>query len=487
MDALEWLSHLYPKLQERAVHMKKMDAYYRGDHPLPFLSPSHADKMRSTFREMLTDSRSNFMRLIVEVTEERLEVEGLRLSADSDLGSDQDSWKVWQANQMDSLSRAAFTEALVKGVCYISVWPAQGDEEYPMICVEDATEVIVSYRPGSNFRVRDAAIKVWVDEMEPIERANVYLPNGIYKFQRPSPMPAQRMTSSGIVDDGWIPLESDGSDEDYDDDEGPHFVANTLGVVPLIPLRNRGRLLVEGESELSDITSVQNQINGFLFLLALAGYFGAHKQRWATGITLFEDEDTGQVLEPWDIAVDKMLIEESADAKFGEFEQTDLTGYLKAIDQKVSHLAIVSRTPKHYLLPEGQDPSGDAIKSSESGLVRKIQKKATSFGEALEEVMQLARKSQGKEVTVDSEIVWADPSTESEAVRTDATVKQFEAGLIPAEVALEDLGYSQTQIARIMTARAAEILVKGMEVPPSPDGQSDSVKTGIKSNETPAA
>jgi hypothetical protein len=63
------------------------------------------------------------------------------------------------------------------------------------------------------------------------------------------------------------------------------------------------------------------------------------------------------------------------EVKFGEFSQTELDGYIKAIEQKVLHIAVTTRTPRHYLFQEGQSPSGDAIKSAESGLVKKVERK----------------------------------------------------------------------------------------------------------------
>jgi hypothetical protein len=48
--------------------MALMDAYYRGDHPLPFLTKAHDSKMRDEFRQLLEDSRTNFMRLVVDAS-----------------------------------------------------------------------------------------------------------------------------------------------------------------------------------------------------------------------------------------------------------------------------------------------------------------------------------------------------------------------------------------------------------------------------------
>lgn len=477
-QAVGLLAMLYPALQERRSGLDALDDYYTGDHPLPFLTPAHAEKMRSQFRQMLEESRSNFMRLLVDVVDERLQVQGFRLSADSDLETDADTWDIWQANRLDSLSRSAMLDSLVKGVSYVSVWEDTDGDNYPDIAVEDACETIVAYTPGSNFRQRDGALKAWVDMQAGLERATIYLPDGCYRFERKiddtfaeaAPLPsfaalsgsntyAAASVGKGDNQGLWKPTRED------------PFVPNRVGIVPIVPLRNRGRTLLEGESELIDVWPIQNQINAFLFLLALAGYFGAHRQRWAAGIKLMTDEASGQLLEPFDVAIDKLWTTEDPDAKFGEFGQTDLAPYLKAIDQKVAHLAVVSRTPKHYLLPTGQDPSGDAIKSAESGLVRKIERKQDAFGESWEEVMMLARKFGGEtaeDQPVDSEVVWADAATNSEATKTDAAIKKFAAGLIPKEQALEDLGYSQTAISRIMAMAAAERLMNPTPPPPMP-------------------
>lgn len=455
---LWWLYKLGAQLENRQSQMQLMDAYYTGDHPLPFLTKTHTAKIRNEFRQLLEDSKSNFMGLVVDTCEERLKVEGFRLSAANDKVADQKSWDIWQANGMDQESQTAFLETLVKGVTYLSVWEG---EKYPTIAVEDASQTIVGYEPGSNYKRRAAALKMWVDDWTGKRRANVYLRDGIYKFEAPvsdSEKPSLMSTvRNALTDDRprWKELENE-------------FVQNRFDVVPIIALRNRPRLLSEGTSELADVYHVQNGINGFIFLLALAGYFGAHRQRWAAGIALMEDAN-GKPMEPFDSAVDRLWMSENPEAKFGEFSQTALDGYIAAIEQKVSHIAITTRTPRHYLVQSGQSPSGDAIKSAESGLIRKVGRKQGPFGEGLEETLRVARRFAGeKDAPVDSEIVWADPQTRSEAEITDAVIKQYDGGLIPWEAALEKLGYTQTQIARFSAMRASDALMKEMLAPTPP-------------------
>jgi hypothetical protein len=120
----------------------------------------------------------------------------------------------------------------------------------------------------------------------------------------------------------------------------------------------------------------------------------------------------------------------------------------------VLHIANTSRTPRHYLIEQGQSPSGDAIQSAESGLVKKVQRKQLIFGEGLEEAIRLARRFQGLGTAPpDSEIVWADPQTHSPAAITDSVAKQYLARMVPLTTALAKLGYSQTEISQIMQVR----------------------------------
>src|SRR6185503_20476336 len=96
-----WLEKLEGELHNRQPRLALMDSYYRGEHPMPFLTKAHNAKMRDEFRQLLDDCRANSMRLVVDATEERLRVEGFRLSPDTDPVADAPSWKIWQASNMD--------------------------------------------------------------------------------------------------------------------------------------------------------------------------------------------------------------------------------------------------------------------------------------------------------------------------------------------------------------------------------------------------
>lgn len=458
----EWfLRRLYSKLSARQGEMQEHDNFYEGDHPLPFVTKAHNAKMRDEFRGMLEDSKSNFMSLVVDVVEERTRVDGFRVGSANDPQADADTWNIWQHNNLDAESQVAFIDSLVKGVSYLSVWRDPG-EEIPTIAVEDASQTIVDYVPGTNFRKRAAGLKIWTDDWTGHERADIWMPDGIHKFSRSS-KDREESNTDFERPKGWQRIETG------------DFVSNPQNIVPIVPLRNRPRLLVEGTSEIKGPKPIQKRINSKLFLLALAGYFGAHRQRWAVNLAIMEDDD-GNPIEPFDVAVDKLWQVEpqedpnATEVKFGEFDATPLDGYIRAIEQDVLHISVTTRTPRHYLIESGQAPSGDSIRSAESGLTRKGGRKCRTWGEGIEEAMRIARGfTDAGPTAASSEVVWASTEIQSEAERTDATIKQFQAGLIPYEAALEKLGYSQTEIRRFSADRMRDQLLANIVDPEDAD------------------
>jgi hypothetical protein len=160
--------------------------------------------------------------------------------------------------------------------------------------------------------------------------------------------------------------------------------------------------------------------------------------------------------EPYKAAVDRLWVARGSGdinnpPRFGEFEQTDLTQFTHAVELLVQHVASESRTPYHYFMQHGgQPPSGESLKSSETGLVAKAMRKQRLFGEGWEEVVSLAFRQIGqndKAGIEDSETIWRDPESRTEAEHVDALVKMASLG-VPHEILWEKWGASPTEIAR---------------------------------------
>ena len=440
-----WLVHLYRRLISRAPSVKRYEDYYDGNHPLAFSSQEY----RQEFSKMLRGVSDNWMALVVDAVEERLHVEGFRMSDDP--AGDVDAWRIWQENCLDADSEMLHSTALQTGAAYAMVW--FGEDERPEITVEHPGQTVVAYESGTQ-RKRAAALKTWIDEWTGDTRANVYLPDGIYKFQsRRAITLDEYQTATGrdrrldVLGSMWMPAPSVESEVD-----------NPLGVVPIVEFRNRPRLLGDGRSEIADVISVQDQINKLVCDMMVAAEFYAFRQRWATGIEIPTDPMTGRPLQDFQGSLDRIWHTENDAAKFGEFGETNLANYVGAIENRVQSLASRTRTPPHYLLgSSGSFPSGESLKATETGLIAKCRSRHRHFGESWEEVMRLAfavLEDPRAKATM-AETIWTDPESRSEAEHTDSLLKKMSMG-VPLHQLWEDAGYSQQQIARFEELLVAE-------------------------------
>lgn len=439
-----WLAALTKQLDEQRTRFRLWREYVDGKHRLEFVTAEY----RAEFAQMIAAVCDNWMPLVVDSVAERLKVEGFRLGDDPD--GDKDAWDLWQRCNLDADSSLAHETALEAGLAFAIVW--YGENDQADITIEDPEHVTVAYAPGSR-RVRAAALKLWCDDVASIEYANVYLPDGIYKFQRKS---NAAITSAAGK---WKPRQAP-------DD----FVPNPLKTVPVVQITNRQKLkLGTWRSEIADVVSTQDQINKLARDLIVASEFAAFRQRWASGISIPLGED-GKPIEDWQSAIDRLWHTAAPDAHFGDFAQTDLGNYIKALENRVQSLASRTRTPPHYLLGQsGSFPSGESLKATETGLIAKVRDRQTRFGEAWEEVIRLAFLVQGdaRAEAFTAETIWADPESRTEAEHVDALVKKLAIG-VPVRQLWEDAGYSQTQIDRFRAMAVDQALVDSLRTPVAP-------------------
>jgi hypothetical protein len=422
-----WLYRLARALDEQAAFARVYEGYYSGNHPMQFAT----SKFRETFGSLFSEFADNWCGVVVDSSVERLSVQGFRFGGtpDDDYAGDDDAWEIWQANSMDADSGLAHLEAVKTGHAYVIV--DAGDP--PRITVEHPCEVVVAHAPGDRRR-RVAALKRYLD-YDRIMHATVYLPEGTYRFRSQD---AYEGVSGAEL--RWLP-------------DSPEHVANPFGgIIPVIPLRNNPSMLTGGRSDLDIVIDVQNAINKLVTDMMVASEYSAFRQRWASGIEIPVDPDTGRPnASRFLSSVSRMWVVEDDTAKFGEFDVTDLGNYVKAVEMLIQHLAAQTRTPPHYLTAGlGQWPSGDSLKASETGLVAKVRRKQLDFSEAWEEAIRLAFYARGdmaKAQATDAEVIWSDPEFRTEGERVDALTKMATLG-VPPEALWQRWGATPQEIAR---------------------------------------
>jgi hypothetical protein len=423
-----WIARLYKKLTDRRVFVDLFSAYYEGDHPLPWLAP----QAREEFRRVLRMTRSNYMGLVCDAPAEREQIEGFRFGRDG--LADAKTWRLWQANNLDSYSDQAILEAHITGVAYMLVAPNPKDSATPFAWMEHPSQAIVEFSPEAGRRERAAGLKVWDDDWTGKLHATLYLPGFVYKFQADRPV-----VGATAVAPKWVERRVLG-------EEWP--ARNPLGEVPLVEIANRPRLLHGGVSEIADVIDIQDRINKTIADRLITQDYGAFPQKWA--VAWPETDAQGNATPPIDVGRNRMITTEVKETQFGQFDAAPLDPYSSAKREDVKDIASRTRTPAQYLLGEMNNVNGETLKASESGLVSKVRQSCRTLGEDFETGVRLLRKAASLPDGDESmETIWRNPEFRTEGELTDSVVKKYQARLIPLRQAREDLGYTATQIQRM--------------------------------------
>jgi hypothetical protein len=413
----DWIKELGYRLDNQARRSALYETYYAGLQQAGVTLMSTI-KYQEYFSKMFRAISDNWIPIVVDAVSERLSIQGFRMGAEQ-TSADKEAWKFWQYNGFDAMSQALFNTVLTNGIAFIMVWNSGDDRKPVLLTAEHPAEVYVAIDYETGLRI--AALKRWMDEWTGESRANLYFADRVEKWVRPKGKteyePMVRMN-------------------------------NPLGVVPIVPILNRKSLKRDSYlSEFHDVMSTQDQINKLVMDMLIASEYSAFRQRWVTGIDVPIGED-GKPIQPFNLGVDRMLSAGDPAARFGEFGASDLSNYVRSIENRVQSLASRSRTPAHYLLGQsGTFPSGETLNATETGLIAKTKGHMREYDDPLEEVISLGFRVMGetsKAQITDAEIMWNDPEYRTESEHVDACVKKLAAG-VPYEQIWIDLGYTDTQ------------------------------------------
>ncbi|WP_263165412.1 phage portal protein [Streptomyces sp. SCSIO ZS0520] len=442
-EALRITSVLEQELDRRQAEITLWNNFYKGIHNLGFAS----DRFRQAFGGLFEHFADNWCEVVCDAPAERLTPVGFRFGTgdeDDPPAADKDAQRIWQSSNMDAWSRVAHTEASVKARSFVLVWAADpdADEVEPEITVEDATQCIVAYEPGSR-RKRKAALKRFAGD-DGYEYATLYLPDELWKWRR-------ALAPSGLVLPSSLALERW---QARGDAPTQLRIDNPLGRVPMVELRNRPRLTDEPTPEHRQVIPIQGALNKLIADMLTASEAGAFPARWGTGIDLPKDPLTGQEIddpELWRLAVNKMLRASNPQARFGNFEAADLSNFVAGITLLTEHMAALSRTPPTYFMGKVQNVSADGLTVADAALASKCRDKTMFLGEDWEEVMRLGFLVKGDEKRGRNplaETIWRDVEYRTEAQHIDAVLKKKALG-VPWRQLMEDAGYTPTQIGRM--------------------------------------
>jgi hypothetical protein len=353
-------------------------------------------------------ARVNMLKFVVNATTQVMYADGFRAPKSED---EQPAWETWQLNRMDARQIGVHRSALSYGVSYVIVLPGDpvavirgasarkltavygDDDDWPELALEDRRSI---HKGKKLFRVYDAMKTFLVEKSE----------NGQCEMVKPE--------EHGV---GHCPIVRFRATIDDDED------AYVGEVEPLIPL--------------------QDQINVTTFGLLVAQHYGAFRQRYIMGWTA--DTETA-VLQA---SAKKLWAFEDPNVTVGEFQQTDLGGFIESREASLRHLATISQTPAHELLGQLVNLSAEALAAAEANHRRKVLERQTSFGESWEQVLELSAKIGNQASDPMAQVRWRDTEARSLSQMVDALGKLVTMlGVPPQELWERVPGVSQADVDR---------------------------------------
>jgi Phage portal protein, SPP1 Gp6-like len=442
-----WLNWAIKSLNDAQEDYERFEDYYLGDHELEFAT----DRWKDVFGTVFEEFSDNWCQVVVDSVVHRMEIDGWK--SEDDDGAAKLAEDIWDRNALEVEEDDLHTQVLVKGDAYLI---CQEDPEEPgqaQIFYNDAIDVSVQY-DNSNRRKLIRAAKRYTDA-DGNRWLCIYYPEKTEKWLIPTSAPAMQILAVAealeTLPSGWTLQDS---------------IPNEYGVVPVFHFRNRALGSTHGLSELKNVIPMQNSVNKLLMDLMVGSEFGHYRQKYIAG--------GGHPKDGWKAGAMRLWATTDPQAKFGEFGQIDLEPLVKAIDLVVGHIAKTTGTPLHYLRSSGDMPSGEALKTAESGLVKKCVARQKQWGapwsQAMSYAIQLETGSLPKSPV---KPVWQSPETRH--VLEQAQTAQLKSVLgIPLEVLWsEHFGYSEEEISdfkkknlALAAGVLAQVIAQAGQLPP---------------------
>lgn len=455
-----WLQRLLKKLRADRPRFQMLDDYYRGENGIPVYAD---DACKDAFKRLMRISRTNWAALSVEAPLERMQPVGFRTGAAGDRNGDAEAWRIWQANGLDAVMPRVFEASLSMSMSYLLVGMVDPEVGAPIITAEDPREVTVETDPRRRSKVL-AGLKVYLDDVDDVYRAWLYLPGVVHKFVASSVEPIDMYSPRGSDPTPRTTHPDDVSE--WEEDGEPVALADPSGkpvnVVPIIPMPANPTIAGVGVGEFEPHIPLLDRINYLVLQELQIATLQAFRQRAIQGDLPTSDED-GNPIDYDDIfsADPGALWMLPETAKMWESGQVDLSGIRKLNSDNVADFAAVSGTPLFYLTPEATDGSAEGAALAKERLIFKAMRHINEADEPVEMVMSTAFLMAGDAERAQRpamEVIWAPPERWTLAQKADAAQKAIAGGMTWRKTMELIWGLSPQEIEEMEQDRAAEAL-----------------------------
>jgi hypothetical protein len=438
---------LVEKVQARADDYELYHDYWKGDNALPIATV----EFQSRFGTLFENYRDNLARPIVKTAESRIRITGFG----DGKGLAEKAQELWDDNEMNLKSQYVHVETLVKGDGYVIVLPKT--DGTPGIWPQISNSCAILYdevMPDEKV----AAFKFWVTEVDDkgtkYVRANLYFEDRIERYIS--------VSATSTLESDFSRYEEYTEDATDDSEAIPATTTHKVGEVPMFELNaNYDITDGRGRSDLADATGPIDAVNKTILDMLTASEFTAEPQRFATGVEIPIDPQTGEPLETYKAGKQKLWTAPNEQARFGQFTAGDLSSYTDAVELLVDQLTFATATPGYAMMKTEEFPSGEALRSAEAPLRGRVSDHQDAFGPVWHAVILAALALDSSEVegvaakTVKPEWLPVNAPFATAEFMEELKVKAETLG-VPEEMLWREAGYTAEEIEEMKAMREEE-------------------------------
>ena len=452
---LSYLKWLAQEDMSEAQEIYKRRRYYDGNHP------TYLTDRQKEFVNLIQKDKTfadNYCKGVVDLLAERLSVNSFTVDADDQAPADL-AWGWWLDNRFDSKQDELYIAALRDGEAFLivtydnaaqrPVWSinekaASGDSVY-------SYGVKLHRHPDTDEPV--FASKRWQswNPMAPGQSVRqmraLYFANRVEIYTTPS-----KIADKFWQDAGWMPhIEYDEAGQPLPwpiwwTSDGTE-AGNPLGL-PVIPFTN------PGSSEISStIISLQDALNKSEIDLIASADMAGFPIAYATGV----DPSTSVTFAPG------RLLRLPAGGDLGRLEAANLDSILQVCSFFQQSIGSKARIPLYLLQKWGSEPpSGESLKSQESGIISKAIRKQRDFGQSWREVLNLSARLETAfgSATLDPDLSfdvhWEPPYSRSVSEQKEEAEAKKAAGVGQEQILIEVWGYTPQEAQRFIAEGQAK-------------------------------
>jgi hypothetical protein len=232
-----------------------------------------------------------------------------------------------------------------------------------------------------------------------------------------------------------------------------------IPTVPVIRFRN-----LNGRGEFEKHMDVLDRINTMVLQRIVIAVMQAFRQRAVVG-SLPQTDEQGEAIDYSQLFVaDAGALWELPDGvEMWESASTDLSPILDSVRHDVMHLAAVTQTPMHMLLPETVQGSAEGASLAREGLVYKVEDRMTRANIGLRNTLSLAFRLAGDEqraALTEIDTIWAPPERLSMSERASANAQAID---VPWRTRMtEIMGFPPEVVDRMEGERMADQFIAAL-------------------------